>query len=153
MADKSKPSTEKRRTMPHRTLRELESEVLDRKKRVDDLLLRRRDLTRQVLEIDESIERLTGEPAKKDIRDAEIEAGMRRLDETSDRPVQSLKDYIVRVLRGATEPLTLEQIAERVLAEGYPTESGNFENVVYKTIYRSPNIKKVEGTHTYRIVG
>ena len=47
----------------------------------------------------------------------------------------SMKDAISKALEGKKNGLTLDEIADAVKALGYKSNSGNFKNVVYQSLY------------------
>ena len=61
----------------------------------------------------------------------------------------SLKDYILRVLRGKARPASPVKIAARVKKAGYKTKSKNLPNMVSNTLSQMAGVKKV-GRGLYR---
>jgi len=53
-----------------------------------------------------------------------------------------LKHYIIQVLDNANEPLTVKEIAEFVLENGYKTTSENFNNVVFQVLRNDAAFKR-----------
>ncbi len=61
----------------------------------------------------------------------------------------SLKDYILRVLRGKVRPMSPAKIADRVKKAGYKTKAKNLPNMVSNTLAQMAGVKKV-GRGLYR---
>ena len=61
----------------------------------------------------------------------------------------SLKDYILRVLRGKVKPMSPAEIAPRVKKAGYKTKSKSLANMVSNTLAQMAGVKKV-GRGLYR---
>lgn len=56
-----------------------------------------------------------------------------------------LKDLVARVLARSPQPLTSQQLADKVLASGYKTKSKNFLNVLWVGIGNMKNVEHVKG--------
>jgi len=48
---------------------------------------------------------------------------------------RSAKSYAEEILRNEPEGLTLDELADRVLEQGYKTNSANFSNTLYQSLY------------------
>lgn len=64
---------------------------------------------------------------------------------TGDRPARSLRQAVENVLENSSQAMTARQIAEQLVAEGYPTQSSaeSFPNMIAQVISSSDLIQRV----------
>ena len=66
----------------------------------------------------------------------------------ADAPKLTLRDSIRQVLRTSRVPLTGPEIADKVLAAGYATQSTNFPNTVKMALSQMDDVENVKGQGT-----
>jgi hypothetical protein len=64
----------------------------------------------------------------------------------------SLRAVVLEVLKGDRKGLTLADLADKVSATGYKSNSKNFKNVLYQCVYNTPEIQHNDSNGCYRLV-
>jgi hypothetical protein len=114
-----------------------------RRQDVERLKGRRDRLAAELADVEERLEGLRGKaPAtpSRSVRGASRTAGKRR---PYRRRGGTMREAIINVLRDAAGPLRANQIADRVAATGYRTESKNLKLQVQKYLPETPEAKRV----------
>jgi uncharacterized protein YhaN len=65
--------------------------------------------------------------------------------QASSVPWRSLHEVLTHVLSESSQPLTAQELADRVMESGYESKSKNFLNVIYGSLGKLPNVERVEG--------
>ncbi len=67
-------------------------------------------------------------------------------EEQTEQPKKSLKAFVRDILAANSNPMTIKEIAEQVLANGYKTLSrgNNFSSMVQQAIYHESDIKRLK---------
>ena len=79
--------------------------------------------------------------------------GARRGRKIGKRPKneKSLRETVLEVLGRSKKGFSLAELSERIIANGYKSNSGDFKNVVYQCLYNTDQIVHDPETGTYRI--
>lgn len=56
-----------------------------------------------------------------------------------------LTAVVTKILAGLREPLSVQELADQVLASGYRTNSKNFKEVIWGGLSKMPNVENVPG--------
>ena len=67
------------------------------------------------------------------------------------RNERSLSNVVRKLLGGSKNGYALSELAERVLATGYKTNSANFKNVLYQCLYNSDKFVHDKEARTYHV--
>ncbi len=121
---------------------ELEKILLGRKQQLEGLLHRKAELQTQLALIDQEIAELQGNRAG----NAYSASARGKLANE-----KSLREYVLEILAKSKRGMKLTDLATKVLAAGYRTESNNFRNVLYQCLYNTKDVYHDESTGTYRL--
>ncbi len=122
---------------------ELERILLSRRQQLDDLQQQKATLLAELGRVDEEIAKMQGP------REALSPV-------VSTRPqklvnAKSLREYVLEILGRTKRGMRLSELAAKVLAAGYRTESSNFRNVLYQCLYNTKDVYHDEESGTYRL--
>ena len=119
------------------TLAQLEMLINSRKSKLTDLYKRRDQLVKNLASINEEIAANEGPGVRS------RPPRFTRIALTNQQPVlraqneKSLKAHIEEALKGIKKGLTISEIQEVVLKNGYTTHSANFKNTIYQCLYHN----------------
>jgi len=111
-----------------------------REQEIEFLLRKREKLQAQMERLDEQIRALQSDEAD----GVPCRNGSRKNG-------RSLREYVVEILSGSHEGLTLAELADQVRAAGYQSASQHFRNVLYQCVYNTKDVFHDESTGTYRM--
>ena len=121
------------------SLSDLERMIRGRQRELKKLQKRRAKIQRRLDALDEKIAAITGAGRV-------AGAGGRARNGTN------LPDAIAKVLAGGSKPMSIGEIAERALAGGYRTNSGNFRGIVNQALVKDKRFVSA-GRGVYRLKG
>ena len=126
---------------PPLSIPELERLLDSKKTSLLDLAKRREELVAQIDEIDQEIQQLA------DLRGiAGRSRPRKRVANTT-----SLRSVILELLQKNKKGFKLADLAAKVTETGYRSHSRNFTNVVYQSLYNTPEIEHDATTGCYRL--
>lgn len=120
------------------SLSEIKQVLRSRENQVESLKRKRDKLTAQLQEIEEQISSLEGTLSVE-------RRGVRA------RNDKSLKTHVQEALRKSKKGLTLNELSEAVKAAGYVSNSHNFKNVLYQSVYNSTNVSRDDSSGRYAL--
>jgi predicted RNase H-like nuclease (RuvC/YqgF family) len=109
------------------SVNDLESLLKERKNRLTELQKKQVTLKKELEGVNKEISTLKGKKAAR--------STSKRVKKRRPKNAQSLRAMIADLLSGNKKGLTVDEIHEAVLAGGYKSNSKNFKNVVYQTLY------------------
>lgn len=125
------------------TVAQLERLLQKKRTRLDSLEQRRKQLLKQLQQVDERIAQLGGV-----VRDARQPRRGRKRPKNAQTLLQAMSQVLATNKRG----LTLKDLSAKILEMGYKTASSNFENTVYQIIYNNQGkVAHDPKTKTYRL--
>ena len=119
------------------TVSELEKMLEDRKVKAVELAKQRRDLQKQLEEIDRQLAEVMG---------AGRVVSRRRL-----KNGKSLRSHVLAILRKSKRGYSMAQLRTRILAAGYKSSSSNFRNVLYQCLYNTEGVTYDPTTGCYKL--
>lgn len=118
---------------------ELQQILRNRQARVGQLQKRREKLLSDIEEVERQIAEVSGSGSSSG-------GSVRRKNE------KPLLEVICEVLAKNKKGLALSELTEAVLKTGYQSDSNNFKNIVYQSVYKSDLIAKDEKNKRYTLV-
>jgi uncharacterized coiled-coil protein SlyX len=125
-----------KKTLAKMTIRQLETEIARRQKKLPRLQKQRADFVKKLEDIDKQIADLNGGNVKKPPKKKPGQKNRRMKNK------QSLADTLIKVLKGKGG-LTVREAAEAVLASGYKSASKTFNLIVNQMLNKNPKFQKV----------
>jgi hypothetical protein len=122
------------------SLADLERLLKERQAHLDTLLKNRDELQAGIARLDAQMQALL-----------EFRGKGRSLSRPRASNETPLRDVVISVLGKKKKGLSLQDLAEQVLATGYQSNSRNFANVVYQCVYHHPDIVHDDATGLYRL--
>jgi hypothetical protein len=126
---------------------QLERLLHQSKTRLVKLTRERKKLAAKLANVDRQIERLTGHAANGEAPKRAGRRGMRP------KNAKSLPAVVHDLLSRAKNGYTLDALADKVKAAGYKSNSANFKNVIYQTLYKEKAIVRDEESGAYKLKG
>lgn len=132
------------------TLAQLQQLMDERSSELSELKSQRSELQKQIKELDRQIRQTEGVGAKtrgpgrkKSYGAATTKSPTRKKKKvarkgkrTRPKNEKSAKGYAEEILRGEPKGLKLNDLADRILAAGYKSNSSNFTNTLYQSLYK-----------------
>jgi len=112
-----------------------------------ELTAQRAGLDQQIAAIDSALQAMDIRPANPTVRRAARRPARRPAAQSG--KAGSLKEYIVKVLRGSSKPMSPKEIADSAVKAGYKTKAKNLVNIVSNSLPDTPGVKKA-GRGLYR---
>lgn len=140
------------------SLAQLQALIESRKSAVSSLYEKRKQVARQLADLDAEIAAAEGKGGATRGRPAHFARGKAAVKRRG--PVQraqnekSLKTYVEEALAGNKKGLTIGEIQAVVLKNGYTTNSANFKNTLYQCLYHNDKTFILDKkTKTYKTSG
>jgi hypothetical protein len=141
------------------SIAQLEALINTRKSKLSSLYEKRDQLTKQLEALNSDIETAEGKTAAGATRGrpahfTRTAAVAKRKGATVQRAQndKSLKTYVEEVLAASKKGLTIGEIQEAVLKNGYTTNSANFKNTLYQCLYHNEKAFALDKkTKTYKL--
>lgn len=128
------------------TISQLQKMLEERQSKLEELTQERQSLLVELKKIDTQIEELSGESLDDTFTNVEIPKNGQKKKKVTGR--KTSVDYAKEVLAHHPDGLDLEELSEAVLKAGYPTNSKNFSNSLYQSLYKNPEvIRNSEGRY------
>ncbi len=119
------------------TVAELEQMLESRRAELTELVEKRDALAAELADVDAQIAEMNGAPIEGGVprRKTRTVVRKRRPGRTRNQP--SLREVVAEILEKHKKGLPLKELAEKVLATGYKSNSAKFENTLYQTMYNN----------------
>ena len=130
------------------SLAELKQLVDSKASELNDLKARRAEVQKELNELDRQIQQTEGRPRKSATAKKRATGGAaarvsggrkkkvaRKGKRTRAKNPQSAKKYAEEILRSEPKGLPLNELADRIIASGYKSNSTSFKNTLYQSLY------------------
>ena len=125
----------------------LERLLSSRKSKLTNLTKKRKVLAKKLRSLDSQIESLGGRTTNGD-------SGMKhRKGRKRPKNAVPLHEAVVEVLKKSKTGYPIGDLADKVIASGYKSNSSDFRNVLYQCLYKSKQIVHDEESGRYRVKG